>query len=174
MFWVPQIVTWADIGLAVGGFVVASKSEHGLDPTVYTKASFGLFAALYLFIVYMFWCFWSVRKAYARDEKRGITCVGICLPLLAVRTAYSLIFQITADRTWNAVKGNPTAYLFGTFLPELAIIYMCIWTIMRINPPPRGIKDGKGTEEPLPQTYAHVDSRPRARNSQGDNIMLVP
>jgi hypothetical protein len=114
------------LGLAIGGFATASKNEHPLDPTKYTQASFGLFTGLYLIVVYTFWCFWRCRSTFPRDEQLAIRCVAIGLPLLAIRTAYSLIFQITGDMTWNAVKGNSTAYLIMTFLTETAIIYVSI------------------------------------------------
>ncbi|KAK8115780.1 hypothetical protein PG984_012282 [Apiospora sp. TS-2023a] len=109
-FWYPQVITWADIGLAIGGFASASKTDS-LDPTKYTQASFGLFTGLYLIVVFTFWQFWRVRNTFDRDERLVLRCVGVCLPLLAIRTAYSLIRQITGDRTWNAVKGNPFHYL---------------------------------------------------------------
>jgi hypothetical protein len=48
---------------------------------------------------------------------------------LAVRLAYTLIFSITADMDFNAIKGNPTAYLVMNMLPEVAIIAICTYTI---------------------------------------------
>ncbi|RYP15711.1 hypothetical protein DL765_005551 [Monosporascus sp. GIB2] len=136
-FWYPQVLTTADIGLAIGGFVAASKSEHGLAPTKYTQASFGLFTGLYLIVVYMFWCFWRNRNRFPRDEKLAIACVAI-----------------TGDRTWNAVKGNSTAYLIMTFITELAIIYASMWTIFSINPPPR--TKGKHAQGRQQRDYAQA------------------
>ncbi|KAK8065761.1 hypothetical protein PG997_012508 [Apiospora hydei] len=172
-FYIPQLLTWADLGLAIAGFASAARreNEHPLAPTSLTRASFGLFTALYLWIAGMAYLLSFGRRAqrrrdngqlsssgegegevyqsqsqnqgqgegynkFPRDERRALGCAVVCLPLLAVRTAYSLVFQITGDMAWNAVKGRPAPYLLMTFLPELAIIYACVLTIMRIAPPP--------------------------------------
>ncbi|KAK7991472.1 hypothetical protein PG996_013478 [Apiospora saccharicola] len=153
-FWYPQVITWADIVLAIGGF--ASKTDS-LGPTKYTQASFGLFTGLYLIVVFTYWQFWRVRNTFDRDERLVLRCVGVCLPLLAVRTAYSLIYQITGDWTWNAVKGNPTPYLIMTFLPELVIIYMGIAAIFQVQPPPRERREKKNMLERL-RRYAMIGS----------------
>ncbi|KAK7935023.1 hypothetical protein PG985_000518 [Apiospora marii] len=156
-FKIPQLLTWADLGLAIAGFASAARreNEHPLAPTSLTRASFGLFTALYLWISGMAYFLLTSKRShrdgksrqyqdqvnqngsgFPRDERRALGCVALCLPLLAVRTAYSLVFQITGDMGWNAVKGRPTPYLLMTFLPELAIIYACVFTILRIAPPP--------------------------------------
>ncbi|KAK8058590.1 hypothetical protein PG994_009038 [Apiospora phragmitis] len=49
-FYVPQLLTWADLGLAIAGFASAARREHPLAPTSLTRASFGLYTALYLWI----------------------------------------------------------------------------------------------------------------------------
>lgn len=164
-FFYPQILTWADLGLAVGGFAAASRNEHALAPTEFTQASYGLFAALYLIVAYTASCFWRRLDTFPRDERLLIRCAAANLVLLAVRTAYGLIFQITGDMTWNAVKGNSTAYLVMTFLPETGIIYTAIWAILRVAPPPpkpkEKKKDKKRQEQPgqdPEQSYALVDS----------------
>ncbi|KAI0148775.1 hypothetical protein GGR57DRAFT_474262 [Xylariaceae sp. FL1272] len=134
-FWYPQLLTWADIGLAIGGFVAASQNEHGLDPTPYTQASFGLFTALYLIVVYICWWIWRARSTFPPDERLLVRCAVVRLPLLAIRLAYALIYQITGDRTFSAVKGNSTAYLFLVFFPDLALIYVSILAILKVSPP---------------------------------------
>lgn len=53
---------------------------------------------------------------------------------MIVRLVYSLIFEATGDRTFNSSKGNPTAYLTMTYLPELGIIAICTATILAIPP----------------------------------------
>jgi hypothetical protein len=103
-----------------------------------------------------------------RDEELLIRCVAACIPLLGIRTAYSLVFQITSDMTWNAVRGNPTAYLLMTFLTELAIIYTSIWAILRVHPPPREKKDKGRPREDAEPGYALVGStRPSREHQEG-------
>ncbi|KAL2127161.1 hypothetical protein VTI74DRAFT_11220 [Chaetomium olivicolor] len=171
-FFYPQVLTWADLGLAIGGFAAASRNERPLVPTKYTQASFGLFTGLYLIVAYTAWCFWRRLDTFPRDEKLLIRCVAACLPLLGIRTAYSLIFQITGDMTWNAVKGNSTAYLLMTFLTELGIIYTSIWAILRIAPPPKKKKDKKKRGPDAEQGYALVDSPRESRERQEENTRL--
>ena len=55
--------------------------------------------------------------------------MAVCLPLLAVRLAYSLSFIITSNMKFNAIKGDPTAYLTMTMLPEALIITVCTFVI---------------------------------------------
>ncbi|ETS81140.1 hypothetical protein PFICI_06142 [Pestalotiopsis fici W106-1] len=165
-FWYPQIITWADIGLAVGGFVSASH-HSSLAPTPYTQASFGLYTSMYLLVVGMTWFLWRNRASYPIDEKRAILCVVVCLTLLAIRTAYALIYQITGDKTWNAVEGRPTPYLLMTMLPELGIIYVAIWTICQISPPPQE-KRGRTRSEEL-YSFVHGDSGDRLRAHDEEN-----
>lgn len=63
-----------------------------------------------------------------------MVCVAVCCPLLLVRVLYSVIFVITADMTWNAIKGSPTAYLLMTMLPEVAFVGVCTFTICGVSP----------------------------------------
>jgi len=70
-------------------------------------------------------------------------CVAACVPILFVRVLYSLIFVITANMTWNAVKGNPTAYLLMTMIPEVALVALCIFTIRWIAPASGEAQNGK-------------------------------
>jgi hypothetical protein len=169
-------LTWADLGLAIGGFAAASRNEHPLAPTKYTQASFGLFTALYLIVAYTAWCFWRRLDTFPRDERLLVRCAAACLVPLATRTAYALVFQITGDMTWNAVKGNPTVYLLMTFLTETAIIYTAIGAILRVSPPPRKIKEIKTDKKRLgrdpEQSYALVDSAQESRERQEGNARL--
>ena len=93
-----------------------------------------MLAIIYLYTVGVFVYFWLRRHQYAQEEDRLVMCVGVCVPLLLVRVLYSVIFIITADMTWNAVKGSPTAYLLMTMLPEVAFIAACTYTIRNISP----------------------------------------
>jgi hypothetical protein len=95
--------------------------------------------------------------------------VAIGLPLLAIRTAYALVFQVTGDMTWNSVKGDSTAYLVMTFLTETGIIYASVWTIFNIGPPPR--KKEEETEGDG-QGYGMVDSERGSRESHPEHSRI--
>jgi hypothetical protein len=154
------------MGLAIGGFVAAAGNKYPLAPTKYTQASFGIFTGMYLILVYTAWCLWRCLGTLPRDEELLIRCVAACIPLLAIRTAYSLVFQITSDLTWNAVRGNPTAYLLMSFLAELGIIYTSIWAILRVHPPPRENKDKGGHGDDAERGYALMGSAEGSRERQ--------
>lgn len=105
--------------------------EHPLLPTPYSQASTALLAVIYLYMVGVFVAFGLRRGFLPKEERWGITAVAVCIPLLEVRLAYTLIFMITADMDFNAIKGNPTAYLVMTMLPEVAIIATWTYIIYR-------------------------------------------
>ncbi|OQE17879.1 hypothetical protein PENSTE_c019G08443 [Penicillium steckii] len=125
IFWAPSIITWIDIGISIGGWVSVMHVEHPLLPTAWSQASMGLLAVIYVYLVGVFVIFWTRRDKYFQEEKWALHAVTVCLPLLAIRLAYSLVFIISSNMTFNAIKGNPTAYLVMTMLPEVAIIYVC-------------------------------------------------
>ena len=115
--------------------MTVSRKEAGqLLPTPYSRAGIGILAIIFLYTVGVFAYFWLRRRQYAQEEYWLVMCVGVCAPLLLVRVLYSVIFIITADMTWNAVKGSPTAYLLMTMLPEVAFIAACTFTIKNISP----------------------------------------
>lgn len=86
-------------------------------------------------------------------------CVAVCCPLLLVRVLYSVTFVITADMTWNAIKGSPTAYLLMTMLPEVAFVGVCTFTIWGVSPMKEGGQDGKD-----PRAQEGEDSERSAMN----------
>jgi hypothetical protein len=115
--------------------VTVSRKETGqLLPTPYSRAGTGILAIIFLYTVGVFVYFWLRRRQYAQEECSLVMCMCMCVPLLLVRVLYSVIFIITADMTWNAVKGSPTAYLLMTMLPEVAFIAACTFTIRNISP----------------------------------------
>lgn len=159
-FFAPQVITWADMALAIGGFTAASKKENALAPTAFTQASYGLFLGLYLIFVYIWSSFWRARITFPYDERLAIYAASAILPLLAVRTTYSVIFQITGAMAWNAVQGNSTIYLVMTFLPEALLIALSIVVIMMIHPPPQKQKKGDAQVPTNGYTAVGLDRMP--------------
>ncbi|KAJ5242029.1 uncharacterized protein N7469_000356 [Penicillium citrinum] len=129
MFLAPSFITWIDIGISIGGWVSVMHVEHPLLPTAWSQASMGLLAVIYIYLVGVFVVFWVRRHEYFEVEKWALHAVTVCVPLLAIRLAYSLIFIISSNMTFNAIKGNPTAYLVLTMLPEVAIVAVCTFVI---------------------------------------------
>lgn len=109
--------------------------ENPLAPTPYSQASMALLTVIYLYLVGVFAIFWHRRNEYYEEERWTLKGVTICIPLLAIRLAYSLIFIITGNMDFNAIKGSSTAYLVMTMLPEVAIIGVCTCVIgVKITP----------------------------------------
>lgn len=146
-FYAPQLLTWIDIIISVVGYIVIKNKDHNqLDPTPYDQASRTIITIIYVYSLWLLWTFWHSKdmSAYALPERRAIRCVAYCIPLVIVRLVYSLIFEATGDRTFNSSKGDPTAYLTMTYLPELGIIAICTATILGI---PSIIEESKEEEE---------------------------
>lgn len=85
---------------------------------------------------------------------------------MVVRLVYSLIFEATGNRTFNSSKGDPTAYLLMTYLPELGIIATCTATIMGIP----SIAMKKELEEGVTTEESHDGSITEA----GSHRSLIP
>jgi hypothetical protein len=113
---------------------VKNREHNQLQPSPYSRAGIAILFVIYLWMAGTFVFFWLRRVDYPTIERRTVNCVGGCVPVLAIRIVYSLIFIITADMTWNAVKGDSTAYLFMIMLPKVAIVALTSATIMRIPP----------------------------------------
>ena len=121
---------------------------HPLAPTPYSQASMALLAVIYLYLVGVFITFWRRRAEYMEEEQWTLKGVTICIPLLAVRLAYSLIFIISGNMKFNAIKGNATAYLVMTMLPEVAIIAVCTYIIaFKVPPLEKGPKDSQKLDD---------------------------
>lgn len=103
--------------------------EHPLAPTPYSQASTTLLTVISLYFVGLSAIFWNRRDEYCEEERWALKGVTICIPLLEIRLAYSLIFIITRNMDFNAIKANSTAYLVMTMLPEVAIIGVCTYVI---------------------------------------------
>lgn len=134
MFWIPSIIT-CDIGISIGGWVSVTHAEHQLAPTPWSQASMALVAVIYLYLVRNFILFWLHKAEYLEEERWALAGVAFCVPLLAERVTYYLMFVITSNMAFNAIKGNPTAYLIMTMLPEVVIITACTSIIAtRVSP----------------------------------------
>ncbi|KAJ5595432.1 uncharacterized protein N7459_001640 [Penicillium hispanicum] len=144
LFWIPSIITWLDIAISIAGWVTVMHVAHPLAPTPYSQASMALLAVIYLYLVAVFVVFWRRCTEYADDERWALKGVTICVPLLAVRLVYSLIFVISGNMKFNAIKGDSTTYLVMTMLPEVAIILVCTYMIAARIPPLQ--QDGKRVE----------------------------
>lgn len=103
IFLISSIVTWIDIGVSIGGWVAVMHVKHPLSPTPHSQAGMALLAVIYLYLVGVLVASWIHRRDYPKEERWGMTGVAVCIPLLAVRLAYSLIFIITSHMKFNAI-----------------------------------------------------------------------
>ncbi|KAK6007730.1 hypothetical protein QM012_004544 [Aureobasidium pullulans] len=149
-FYAPQLLTWIDIIISIVGYIAIKNKDHNqLDPTPYDQASRAIVTVIYVYTLWLLWIFWHFQdlSTYALPARRAIRCVAYCIPLMIVRLVYSLIFEATGDRTFNSSKGDPTAYLTMTYLPELGIIAICTATIVGIPPMGKSKEGIEGSSE---------------------------
>lgn len=135
MLLLPSLIAFACIGVSVAGFNAISKIHDPLAPTPFSRAGIAVTAFIYLYVVGLFVYLGRprLRQLVPAEEAVQFTCLLVCLPLLAVRLVYALLYIITADKIFNAVVGNATIYLLMTALPEIAILATCVWTILRLR-----------------------------------------
>ncbi|KAI4729087.1 hypothetical protein E4T49_03231 [Aureobasidium sp. EXF-10728] len=144
-FFIPQLLTWIDIVISVIGYIVIKNKNHNqLDPTSYDQASRAILCVIYIYTLWLLSVFWRFQKisVYALPERRATYAVVYAIPLMVVRLVYSIVFEATGDRRFNASKGDPTVYLAMTYLPELGIIAICAATISGIPPIERKEREG--------------------------------
>jgi hypothetical protein len=144
VFWIPRLLTTIDIGISIAGFVTVSSKEHNkLLPTPWSRAGIAILLLIYLYTVGVWVYFWMQRQQYNAEHYTLAMWVGIGLPFLFVRVLYSMIFIITSDMMWNAVKGSPTAYLLMTMIPEVAFVAICCFAVLKTPP---GIEKEQSTK----------------------------
>lgn len=141
MFHSPAVIAAAEFGVAIGGFVEMSKQESLFRPNRFTIAAAALVVLNHLCVLSLAATVWRHREKVPKVYKPGLGCVFAgALPLM-MRIVYTLIYNITADMMWNCIKGNTTLYLCLSALPEIAVVAICSWTILKL--PPKEEKDGK-------------------------------
>lgn len=137
VLYLPRLLTFADVGVSIAGFVAVTKREDPLTPTKYSRVGMALITSIYVWVAGISGALWLRRTNLPRGEIRTINSVAMCTPLLGVRVLYSLLYAITGNKILNAIVGNPTIYLFMTMIPEIGIVAICIWTISKLQPPER-------------------------------------
>jgi len=150
VLYVPQLLTFADMGVSIAGFVAVTRREDSLAPTKYSRVGMALIAATYIWVAGISGALWLRRTHLPKEETRMINCVAVCTPLLGVRVLYSLLYAITGSKVLNTIVGNPTIYLFMTMIPEIAIVAICVWTILKIQRPERSKEVGGTKQQDIP------------------------
>ena len=148
--YVPQLLAFADVGVSIAGFVAVTKREDSLAPTKYSRVGMALIAAIYVWVAGISGALWLRRNHLPREEIRTIDCAALCTPLLGVRVLYSLLYAVTGNKILNAIVGDPTIYLFMTIIPEIALVAICVWTILKIQPPERIKEVGGNKQQNIP------------------------
>lgn len=136
----PQIVTWACIGISIAGYVSISGNDDPLAPTPFSQSGTAITTLLFAFEVAMFLYMFLIPHNGRRgldmvppEEAPQFHCLVLCLPLLGLRLLYALLYTVTEDDTYSPISGSPVVYLIFTTLPEIAIIASCIWAVLHIR-----------------------------------------
>lgn len=144
---IPQLIAYVDLGVSIVGFVMVGQGEDALAPTSYSRAGIALNAVIYFWMVGTFSAICLRGSQVSKTHKPILICVAICIPFLAVRIAYALLYVITANKLFNAIVGNPTIYLLLTTFPEITVVGVCSWTISKLELP-----EGSAKEEEMEDT----------------------
>lgn len=111
---------------------MVGKRNDALAPTAYSRVGIVLNAVIYFGMVGTFVALFWWRSRILETEKSLLMCVAVCIPLLAIRLIYALIYVITAQKFFNAIVGNPSAYMLMTTFPEIAVVGICTWVILKL------------------------------------------
>ncbi|CAG8957479.1 hypothetical protein HYFRA_00011460 [Hymenoscyphus fraxineus] len=150
-FLVPQILAYVDLGVSIAGFVMVGRRKDALAPTPYSRAGIALNTLIYLWMVGIFFAMWLRRSPVPKRDRPVLVCVAACVPCLAVRMVYALLYIIIANKLFNTVVGHPAIYMFMATLPEIAVVGICSWTILKLDPRKEGRKvEGAEGERDLP------------------------
>ncbi|KAH6869511.1 hypothetical protein B0T10DRAFT_523645 [Thelonectria olida] len=136
-FRVPELICWAGIGISIADFVSASRKANALSPGSLTRASVGLFVALYGWAVLLFLLTCRQWACIPPLERRGVMGFAAAIPFMSVRTCYTVIFAATGDARFSAVEGNPVIYLSMSTLMETAILTVVAWSIYSMPAQPQ-------------------------------------
>ncbi|KAK8069990.1 hypothetical protein PG994_006606 [Apiospora phragmitis] len=140
IFMLPQIITWACIGVTIAGLFSISRADDPLAPTPFSQAGTAVTALLFVFEVatflYMFLLPQSGRRGLDTvppEEAPLFHCLVIGLPLLGLRLLYTLLYAVTGDETYSSIAGSATVYLIFTALPEIGIVTAAVWAVLHIR-----------------------------------------
>ncbi|KAF6825063.1 hypothetical protein CPLU01_10516 [Colletotrichum plurivorum] len=129
-FRIPELICWAGLAISIADYVIASrKKDNAMAPGALTQAGVGLFAALYFWGVILFAMLAQKWKLVPEAERRSLVGFGASFPFMVVRISYTIAYVSTGERRFSAVNGDTTMYLFMTFLMEVAILGLVVWTI---------------------------------------------
>ncbi|EHA50632.1 hypothetical protein MGG_06584 [Pyricularia oryzae 70-15] len=135
-FSVPYTVSWAGMGVSVGEFITASRRPDDDDATLNGWGLAGTIMFLLFFVTTsaLAAVFFRRRAELPDGERAQVKCVAAaCLPAMVVRIVYSLVgrFPGPARGVFSPIRGDPTAYLLMTALPELLVVGACTAVILR-------------------------------------------
>lgn len=130
--------------MSIAGFVELSRQNDLLRPTRFSIAATALVILNHLCVLGLAAVLWRHRERVPKAYKPGLNCVFAGAIPLMMRIVYTLIYDSTADMMWNCIRGNATLYLCLSALPEIVVVAICSWTILRL--PPKEEKDGKSLD----------------------------
>lgn len=154
--------------MSIAGFVEMGKRDDVLAPTSYSIGGTALVALNHLCVLGIAVAVWRHREKIPVVYMRGLSCVWACALPITLRVVYTLIYVCTGDKMWNSIKGNATIYLCLSAIPEIVVVAICSWTILKLPPKPED-DHGKSVDEEQTKDrlYSPLVSGHDERNSDG-------
>ncbi|KAI4863015.1 hypothetical protein F4820DRAFT_428415 [Hypoxylon rubiginosum] len=112
---------------AIGGSNSSSSLREGGTYTVsgLTQAGIGLLIAAYILLV-LTTIIVATQVSYVRPgEKRLLLAVGLSLPFILVRLAYSAESAYGHNSSFNQISGNPNIQLGMAVIMEMIVVAIC-------------------------------------------------
>ncbi|THY01802.1 hypothetical protein D6D03_05481 [Aureobasidium pullulans] len=107
------------------------KKQNPYAPTPYSRTSRAILIITYIYTLTLLFILWirRDRSLTAKPRKNAMMGVVVCIPFMVIRLVYEVVFQVTGDMGFNAVRGGGMRYLFMTFLPEVVVVGGCVGMI---------------------------------------------
>lgn len=132
-FLIPQFLTYIDILIAILSYTLPRphKKQNPYAPTPYSRTSRAILMTTYIYTLSLLFILWTRRDKCptAKPRKNALMGVVVCIPFMVIRLVYEVVFQVTGDMGFNAVRGGGMRYLFMTFLPEVGVVGGCVGMI---------------------------------------------
>jgi hypothetical protein len=118
--------------LSIVGMTTASSLTAGMNSKL-TKAGIILFLITWVLLLVVHFLIWVRYASVERGEHRLVWAATICMPVLAVRLAYSALDIFDQGSTFNMFTGNVTVFLVMDVLEEIFIVYVMVLTGMTLD-----------------------------------------
>lgn len=125
IFRVISIISLVAVILSIVGATTNSNIGQGLVTTE-SKVGLVLYLVTWIGVFGVFLLVLQRNQSIEDGEHRLLLAVGISLPLILVRLAYSFVYSFGHKSEFNMVSGNVTIQLVMSVLEEIVVVFVCL------------------------------------------------